>query len=85
MFYTGTKYDSEQYARMVEATLALKEKWNFGLIDLWNSEEMNAVSEADYARYMADGIHPNKTGYVEWWTPAFEKAIIEYRFVNACL
>ena len=60
------------------AVLELKEKWGFGLIDLWNSEEMNAVSEEDYAGYMSDGIHPNRTGYIEWWTPAFEKAIVEY-------
>jgi len=78
MFYTGTKYDSEQYGKMVEATLKLQEKWDFGLIDLWNSEEMNAVSEEDYAKYMSDGIHPNKTGYVEWWTPQFEAEIAEY-------
>ena len=78
MFYTGTKYDSEPYGEMVEATLKLQEKWHFGLIDLWNSEEMNTVSEEDYAKYMADGIHPNKAGYIEWWTPQFEAGITEY-------
>ena len=78
MFYTGTKYDSEQYGEMVRTTIELQSKWGFGLIDLWNSEKMNAVSEADYAAYMADGIHPNRTGYIEWWTPAFEAGITEY-------
>ncbi len=78
MFYTGTRYDSEQYGEMVKTTVALQEKWGFGLINLWDSEEMNAVSEEDYAAYMSDGIHPNRTGYIEWWTPAFESAITEY-------
>lgn len=78
MFYTGTQYDSEQYGEMVKATLELQKKWDFGLIDLWNSDEMNAVSEEDYEKYMNDGIHPNRTGYVEWWTPQFEAAIIDY-------
>ena len=78
MFYTGTQYDSEQYGEMVKATLELQKKWDFGLIDLWNNDEMNAVSEEDYEKYMKDGIHPNRTGYVEWWTPQFEAAIIDY-------
>ena len=78
MFYTGTQYDSEQYGEMVKATLELQKKWDFGLIDLWNNDEMNAVSEDDYEKYMKDGIHPNRTGYVEWWTPQFEAAIIDY-------
>ena len=38
----------------------------------------DAVSEEDYAKYMSDGIHPNKTGYVEWWTPQFEAEIAKY-------
>ena len=63
---------------MVKATLELQKKWDFGLIDLWNNDEMNAVSEEDYEKYMKDGIHPNRTGYVEWWTPQFEAAIIDY-------
>ena len=78
MFYTGTKYDSDQYGEMVKTAIKLHEKWGFALINLWDSEEMNAVSKEDYASYMADPIHPSRTGYIEWWTPAFETAITEY-------
>ena len=72
-FYTGTKYDSGAYQKMVDRLLELKEKWGIGVIDLWNDEEMNKVSRKDYAKYMSDGIHPNGTGYLEWWTPKFEE------------
>lgn len=70
-FYTGTKYDSALYERMVEALYELKEKWGIGIIDLWNDEEMNSISEARYDSYMSDPIHPNRLGYKVWWTPKF--------------
>ncbi|WP_051656911.1 SGNH/GDSL hydrolase family protein [Butyrivibrio sp. AE3004] len=79
MFYTGTKYESEQYGDMVEALLLLKEKWGIGVIDLWNNEEMNTIDEDTRSAYIyEDGIHPLKDGYVKWWTPVFEKEITEY-------
>lgn len=79
MFYTGTKYDSEQYGEMVDALLQLKDKWDIGVIDLWNNEELNSIDDETRATYIKeDGIHPLKEGYVEWWTPAFEEAIIDY-------
>lgn len=62
IFYIGTKYDSEQYAQMVELLYAMQDKWNIGIIDLWNSEEMNAVSKDDYDFYMADPIHSTQAG-----------------------
>lgn len=79
MYYTGTKYDSEQYGTMVADLLKLQEKWEIGVIDLWDDADMNAVSAEDYSKYMAeDGIHPTRDGYVEWWTPKFEQAITDY-------
>lgn len=77
-FYTGTKYDSELYGRMVEALYDVQEKWNIGIIDLWNDEEMNAVSSSDYARYMSDSIHPTLLGYRVWWTPKFIAHLEKY-------
>lgn len=73
IFYTGTKYDSETYEKMVGLLLDIQQKRNIGVLDLWNSEEMNAVSGEDYRRYMSNGVHPNLTGYREWWTPQFRK------------
>ncbi len=77
-FYTGTHYDSAAYQKMVDALLELQEKWNIGVIDLWNDEEMNAVSARQYSRYMSDSIHPTKLGYTEWWTPKFEAHLSLY-------
>ncbi len=78
-FYTGTKYDSALYGRMVESLYDVQEKWGIGIIDLWNDEEMNAVSASDYARYMSDPIHPTLLGYREWWTPKFIAHLQQYK------
>ena len=78
IFYTGTQYDNEHYAQMVDLLLQIQEKWGIGVIDLWNNAEMNAVSEEDYKLYMVNGIHPSKAGYRDWWTPVFEEYLIEY-------
>lgn len=77
IFYTGTKYDSEPYAAMVDALLRLQDKWDIGVIDLWNDPDMNAVSADDYDFYMNDSIHPTQAGYLKWWTPKFEAYLAE--------
>lgn len=78
IFYTGTRYESEHYAAMVELLLEIQEKWDIGVIDLWNNEQMNAVSEEDYKLYMVNDIHLSKAGYLEWWTPVMEEYLAEY-------
>lgn len=75
-FYTGTKYDSALYQQMVDALAEVQDKWDIGVIDLWNDAEMNAVSDSDYASYMADPIHPNRKGYEEWWGPKFAEYLL---------
>lgn len=77
-FYTGTKYDSALYERMVNALYDLRDKWGIGILDLWNDEEMNAVSEANYKRFMSDAIHPTAMGYKMWWTPKFIEHLEKY-------
>lgn len=77
MFYTGTKYDSEQYGKMVELLLRIAAKHNITVLDMWNNKELNDISADDYAFYMADGIHPKKAGYKLRWLPEFEKALTE--------
>ncbi len=78
VFYTGTKFDSDLYPKMVDALLQLQDKWDIGVIDLWNDTEMNAVSEEDYNLYMADPVHPTQAGYLKWWTPKMEAYLYEY-------
>ena len=75
MFYTGTRYNSMQYEKMIELLKDIQQKWNIEVLDLWNDEEMNRVSKEDYSLYMANGIHPTKAGYREWWTPKFEEKL----------
>ncbi len=77
-FYTGTKYDSRLYERMIKALYDLQEKWDIGIIDLWNDEEMNSISEKLYDRYMSDAIHPTGIGYKVWWTPKFIEHLRKY-------
>lgn len=75
VIYTGTKYDSNAYQAMVDSLPQLQEKWGIYIIDLWNDDEMNAVSSEDYAFYMSDKIHPTQAGYLLWWTPKFEEVL----------
>lgn len=73
VFYTGTYYESEAYASMVDALLQVQEKWDIGVVDLWNDEAMTALFGTEqYDVYMSDKIHPSLEGYTEWWTPKFE-------------
>ncbi|MGM9637318.1 MAG: SGNH/GDSL hydrolase family protein [Eubacteriales bacterium] len=77
-FYTGTRFDSLNYRRMVDLLYCLSEELGFEILDLWNDPEMLAVSPADYARYMEDPIHPRLVGYSEWWYPKFRKFLLEH-------
>ncbi len=79
IFYTGTYYESEEYAAMVERMLEIQEKWDIGVIDLYNDPEMTALYGTEtYDNYMYDEIHPNREGYIEWWTPVFDEYLTEY-------
>ena len=78
VFYTGSYYDSDAYAAMVDTLLKIQQKWNIDVVDLWNNEEMTAIYNSElYHSYMGDEIHPVRKGYVEWWTPVFESALTE--------
>ena len=79
VFYTGTYYESPDYADMVELLLQIQRKWHIGVIDLWNDGEMTALYGTEqYSQYMHDPIHPTKLGYQQWWTPKFEAYMLKY-------
>lgn len=78
IFFTNPRYDNPRYGEMVDLLLQIQQKWGIGVIDLWNNPEMNAVSSADRAVYMADDVHPTSAGYREWWTPVMERYLVEY-------
>ena len=63
VFYTGTYYENDEYMKMVTLLYDLKKKYDFYILDLYNDEEMLAVSKDDYQRYMKDKIHPTLLGY----------------------
>lgn len=71
MFYTGTYFESENYAKLVSLLRSLQKELGVFVLDLYNDPEMRAISPEDYARYMADPIHPNLLGYEQWWLPKF--------------
>lgn len=75
VFYTNPRYDSGEYAAMVRLLHELRGKWGFGVIDLWSDDAFNAIPDASRALWMADPIHPTRAGYLEWWLPAFERAL----------
>ena len=75
VFYTNPQYDSSEYAGMVALLHEIAGKWNIAVIDLWSDIEWNEITAEQRVRYMADPIHPTKEGYLEWWTPYFEKEI----------
>ena len=77
VFYTNPRYNSEAYADMVELLGQIAKKWNITVIDLWNDEAFNDLTDEQRALYMADAIHPTQAGYLEWWTPVIEKDLYE--------
>lgn len=78
VFYTNARFDSENYPAMVARVHELADKWGIGVLDLWTAEEFNAISEAERAVYMYDGIHPCKAGYRDWWGPELERQLCGY-------
>lgn len=74
-FYTNAKYDDDAYEAMIKLLYKLQEKWQIYIIDLWNDEEFNHISEEQYKEYMADRIHPTEKGYRQWWMPVIQTAM----------
>ena len=77
-FYTGARYESEPYAQMVRRAYELQEKWGIGVLDLWSSDDLNAISDEQRALYMNDPIHPTIAGYRDWWCPELERQLLAF-------
>ena len=77
VFYTQAIYESDHYAKMVDLLLEIQKKWNITLIDLWNNDEINSITDKERNIYLVDHIHPSKAGYKEWWLPEFQKCLYE--------
>ena len=61
MFYTNPQYDSDTYAKMVEALLKIQEKWQIGVIDFWNDERINSISP-EKSETVSPGSDPSDEG-----------------------
>ncbi len=72
-FYTNPRYDSAEYAAMVEMIKDKAKINNLLLINMWDDEELNKKIDQNRDYYMDDPIHPTKAGYLEIITPFMEK------------
>lgn len=78
VFFTESRYDSEEYRAMVDQLLKLKDKWGIGVLDLWSSDTFNDISDEQRDVYMYDNIHPTKAGYRDWWGPEQERQLLAF-------
>ena len=76
--FTGSRYDSGEYAAPVSCLPALRRKWGIGVLDLWNGEGFNDIPDASRRLYMRDPIHPTKAGYRDWWGPELERQLLAF-------
>lgn len=81
---TGNRNPSgTDYANLIQLAHEVADKWNaiegyeVHVIDLYNDEAFNSITDAQFQLYMRDPIHPRKAGYLEWWTPYFEAVFME--------
>lgn len=82
MFFTGSHYNSDRYDAMVKRLYELKEKYGIGILDLWNDENFNQISDELRDLYMQDDIHPTKADYRDWWGPELEKQLLDFMAVQ---
>lgn len=77
VFYTSPRYDKDAYAAMVALLLEIARKWNIFVIDMWNDEQFNTITDEQRMLYMKDPVHPTQAGYLEWWTPYIESRLYD--------
>ena len=83
-FYTVAYHERSEYASWISALYKVQQKWNkgktyFGVIDLFNDEEFNNITDEQRAEYfLSDGVHIKKKAYKEWWGPRFAEFLLDY-------
>ena len=78
VFFTGSRYQSKEYDAMVKRLLELKAEYHIGVLDLWNDDAFNAISDAQRKLCMFDPVHPVRAGYRDWWGPEIERQLINF-------
>lgn len=64
-----------KYQKMVDALYEVQKKWPIGIIDLWNEPSFRNIDLDVKRYYMADIIHPYKSGYLFWYAPFLQKGL----------
>lgn len=77
VFYSNPRYDSEEYQKMVDNLRLIAADKQIILIDLYNNDDFNDITQEERKHYMADNVHPTRAGYLKWWTPEMEKVLYE--------
>lgn len=77
VFYTGSRYNSDHYEIMVRRLHEVADKWEIGVLDLWESDGFNFLPEDLRSLYMCDPVHPTRAGYMRWWCPEMEHQLID--------
>ena len=76
LFYSGSYYESEAYAKMVDLMHLIADKWDMPVIDLFSDPDMQKAYDTPYYHeVMSDPIHPKKRGYTEWWAPKMKEVL----------
>lgn len=75
-FYTNPYYGNEKYESMIALLYEIQEKWNIGIIDFYNYENMDELDETTLKSFMSDTIHPNLKGY-QWMSEIIAKYLKE--------
>ncbi len=73
-FYSNPYYENCFYQKMVNFMnhfASIQKEIHF--FNLYEDLPFNEEGKEKGILYMADSIHPTKEGYLEWWTPIFEK------------
>lgn len=82
IFYTNSNYHNPDYEKLITRLYELQKKWGFYIIDLYNSKEINSISQEQLNLYiLPDLVHPRRAGYKLWWTPFFEKHL--YKIIGS--
>ncbi len=81
VFVVGSRYrsdGSERYDRMRKRLWELQNGYpELFVIDLWKDDAFNQIDDSLREIYMADGIHPTKAGYRDWWGPEIDRQLRE--------
>ena len=75
--FESDMYQLDGYYDMVLVTAEIAEKWGVTFMNMWDDEEMLKTTDAELKVYFADCVHCTKKGYLEYWTPQFEKVLYQ--------